>query len=235
MKHNPVHLVCALFLMSLVTSACDDPADLSNNTNNTNNITETCNNGIDDDLNGTADCADPQCHSEPPCAVNGTLFVDFSFPSVERSRGVYIWIEDLDGTYVDTVQQYFGRGDDPNMQYDVLGMRFLNDVCTEWKAAAGETTALVLDGITTATPIGVGMSGDYTSESWDTLDRNGGLIPKAVYKVRVEITFDDTGHPIMPVHRYETLIDLAGPSSTATLSPVDEKMSQGIVTFTANP
>lgn len=192
-----------------------------------------CDDGNDNDGDGQTDCSDSDCEGSIPCSVSGSIFIDFSFPTVERSRGLYIWIEDAEGNYIDTIQQYFGRGDDPNMRYDVLGMRFPNDLPVEWQEACGETDTLVLDGVTTATPGGLNFTGMYRSESWDCMDRNGNLIPRGIYTVRVEMTFDGTGHPILPVYYYEGTIDLTGGSTVSNLTPSDEKVTSAQVTFTA--
>jgi len=191
----------------------------------------TCGDGADNDGDGGADCVDADCAAAVPCTVQGELTVDFSFPAVERARGIYLWLETLDGTYVDTVQQYFGRGDAPTMRYDYLGYRFPNDPCVEWQAAVGETDTLVLDGVTTATPLGVSAMGDYTSERWDCRDRAGAPIAKASYVVRVEMTFDGTGHPLLPVHYYRAVIDLSGGSVSVPFEVTDEKVSAGTVHF----
>ncbi|MBU1218238.1 DUF2271 domain-containing protein [Myxococcota bacterium] len=192
-----------------------------------------CDDFNDNDGDGLTDCDDPDCSGSVFCSVSGTIFIDFSFPTVERSRGLYIWIEDSEGNYIDTIQQYFGRGDDPNMRYNVLGFRFPNDLPVEWQEACGETDTLVLDGVTTATPGGLNFSGMYRSETWDCMDRSGNLIPRGLYTVKVEVTFDGTGHPILPVYYYEGTIDLTGGDSVSSLSPSDEKVTSAQVTFTA--
>ncbi len=190
-----------------------------------------CQDGADNDGDGMADCADSDCARALDCIVQGELTVGFTFPSVERARGIYIWLETMDGVYVDTVQQYFGRGDNPSMRYDVLGYRFPNDLCNEWKAAVGETDVLVLDGVTTATPLGVNAMGDYTSERWDCHDHLGQPVPKGQYVLRVEMTFDGTGHPMLPVHSYRAVVDLSGGSVSVPFESTDEKVSAGVVNF----
>jgi hypothetical protein len=76
-------------------------------------------------------------------------------------------------------------------------------------------------------------TGDWTSPAWDCLDRAGHPVPEGTYTVHVEITFDDGGHPVLPVHTYSATIDIGPTDQTATLSPSDAKVSVATVTYNA--
>jgi hypothetical protein len=199
-----------------------------------------CNDGFDNDGDGTFDCTDVSCASSTDCFSFGTVKVEFYFPSKapdpeERGRGLYIWIENENGDYIDTIQQYFGRIDATGMlAYDVLGVRYPNDICTEWQAAVGEASpVMVLDGVSTASAIAPYSFGHYVSETWDCRDSNGNPVPNGIYKLKLELLFDDTGHPIMPVFHYEGTLDLTGGSSTSPLTPFDEKVESATIIYTA--
>ncbi len=151
------------------------------------------------------------------------LSLDFTFPTSERSRGIYIWVSDDSGNYIDTVQQYGGRTDYANETYVILGHRYANDVCTLWKTAAGEpgtttsSSELVLDGITTASIL-PGSSGSYTSESWDLTDSSGAAIADGDYTVNVEVTYDEDGHPVSSTSTASGTISLDGSVVTVDLT-----------------
>ncbi len=57
-----------LFAFSMLVVACDDGN--TSNTNNVNNVTaEICNNDLDDDGDGTIDCADTDCATSIDCMI----------------------------------------------------------------------------------------------------------------------------------------------------------------------
>ncbi len=63
-------VLCLTFAWSL--SACDD-GKKENNVNNVNNvIAEICDDGVDNDLDGDADCADTDCAAAANCILNNT-------------------------------------------------------------------------------------------------------------------------------------------------------------------
>ncbi len=103
-------------------------------------------------------------HLTNPTSSLGSVQVSLDLPS-DYKRGVYIWVEDSEGNYVDTIEQYLGFATHlPREPYEPIyhfsgrqsgaaGGRFSNDQCYAWQAAAGETgdstawTNLVNDGI----------------------------------------------------------------------------------------
>lgn len=164
---------------------------------------------------------DTGANTDPPLMVNGVLKVNFDFQSTLRARGLYLWVEDANGNYVDTIEQYFGR--DGTEAYGTLGVRYPNDNPTTWKSAVGETDTLVVDGITGATPNGVNAApGPYTSETWDCLDNMGNPIAQGEYVIQLEVTVDhESGHPNRDVFLYTAPISLADASQSESFTFVE--------------
>jgi len=169
--------------------------------------------------------------------VSGSVVVNLSFPSHERSRGVYLWLETVDGTYVDTIEQYFGRGPAdgyPDGSYAVTGQRHSIDKNFDWRIAAAESAIgpLVLDGETRASAV-AGGSGGYISATWDCLTARGDPIPAGNYTIRLEVTFDATSHPSnLPVHHYSGALTLGPGNAMGHLGSLDNKVGSASVVFT---
>lgn len=170
---------------------------------------------------------DAETDADPDAGGGCRLWVEFETgqpPGTAgpvRGRAVYIWIEDLAGGYVDTVQQYHGRvtpGCPPtDLFYSCSGFRYYDDPCVDWHGATGETaplasdpvavpdttgTELVVDGVTGASALPLpgglpGSSGTVTSADWDCRDSEGRAIEPGDYVVQIEITWeraDGLGH-----------------------------------------
>ncbi len=68
--------LAAFVLVSLAGSSCEEiPVEI-------------CNNGLDDDENGTADCDDDACVNDTACAVVGRCEVDLSFPRRDPATAI---------------------------------------------------------------------------------------------------------------------------------------------------
>ncbi len=142
--------------------------------------------------------------------AQGTLSLSFTLPSTPEHRGVYIWIEDADGTYIDTIEQY-----DMTIN-NGSGIRFANDYCYHWKNAVGEgTREKVLDGISSASLYNSITS--YESETWDCLDSTGAAISSGEYTIQVAITYDSSGDNRNP-SRCTGTITIGSEDSTSNLT-----------------
>ncbi|MDC7221497.1 MAG: DUF2271 domain-containing protein [Spirochaetales bacterium] len=119
-----------------------------------------------------------------PDAVEGStegLYVELSFNDSTYAKGVYIWVEDSNGDYIDTIRQYGGVGGS-----SYTSSRFYDDDCNDWQNAAGETSDLVTDGVSGAT-----VWTSLTSETWDMTDSDGNSIAAGDYQLQVEVTYHD--------------------------------------------
>ncbi|PKN44266.1 MAG: hypothetical protein CVU59_12090 [Deltaproteobacteria bacterium HGW-Deltaproteobacteria-17] len=67
--HSKLTTIVLVFAFALFLVACDDDNTSNNNTNNVNNTNnpEICDNAIDDDGDGTTDCADTDCATALEC------------------------------------------------------------------------------------------------------------------------------------------------------------------------
>ena len=110
------------------------------------------------------------------------IYLETDYPG---NRGVYIWVTDAEGNYVDTVQQYH----DP---FRSKKSRWRDDNPLNWINATGREYSL--DGVTAASIQG-SESGSYLSQEWDCRysDINGeeSRIEPGTYTVFVEITTHD--------------------------------------------
>ena len=79
--------LAALLVFALSGASCEElPAEI-------------CNNGLDDDENGTADCEDEACVNDTACAVVGPCEVDLNFPRRDPSTAVDLAFEtEVQGT-----------------------------------------------------------------------------------------------------------------------------------------
>ncbi len=95
-----------------------------------------------------------------PTSSLGSVQLSVNLPATGFNRGFYAWVEDADGVYVDTIEQYLGVdkvvGDNIHFysgRFSNEGGRWRNDLCIAWNEAVGEpinsilAQDLVLDGI----------------------------------------------------------------------------------------
>lgn len=126
---------------------------------------------------------------DPGPTVSGTLSVEMEYEkspvflsgTFSGNRGVYIWVTDKEGKYIDTIQQYY----DP---FRSRKSRWRDDNPLNWIEATGREYSL--DGVTSASIHG-DETGTYLSEDWDCLDSEESPIPQDTYQVWIDVTTHD--------------------------------------------
>jgi hypothetical protein len=105
--------------------------------------------------------------AEPPGLVGGVM-ASFTLCCSSRTMGYALWVEDVDGNYVDTVVRY--------RHYST----WANARLPAWEAKRESD----LDGITHASTV----SGQSVSYVWDGKDRNNRRMPRGTYRLRLEVS-----------------------------------------------
>lgn len=111
--------------------------------------------------------------------VGGELLVDFTFSPTSTGEAIHnpyiaVWIEDLDGNFVDTVSLWY--------QTEGRGTRWLRTL-REWSALTDEVVDSTSSGATRP-------AGTYTV-AWDGNDANGQPIAPGSYTLYVEAARED--------------------------------------------
>ncbi len=163
-------------------------------------------------------------------SVSGAITLNLEFPLLSNNevKGVYIWIENTNGDYINTIEQYNSRISVPGAP-----IRYSNDLCADWKLASGERRDKVVDGISSASLYEVVR--EYESATWNCLDSTGSPIASGEYIVQVEITYDSgDSQRVYPSRATGTITLGSEDSSTELVYDASDSGGNRVTSVTAN-